>query len=871
MAGAVSPQRIYLFSIISSIEHDLRNVIEKHIVSTVSKEQLFTPAEEKRILIRMRAHGEDGIYPSETSACSQKINFMDYGDAISLINRHRKVLPKAIAEYFREMTPVLERIIEPRNAVMHSRPITSGHVATVQSIANELNQQGRVEWNNLSQNYKKLKDPKFLMDVTFVPEPEQSNVIHNLPPPDFDDTGFVGRENLLRELKAAILGSHPVITVLGEGGLGKSAITLKAAYDLIDDPECPFELVVWVTSKVAKLGTREIERIEGAISTSLGVIEEAIITVNDAVGSSGMADPEEGILEYMRQFKVLLIIDNLETILDERIRNFVRRIPKDSKIIFTSRIGTGMDLPIHVGPFNNDEAKYYIRELIQSYNVTALTKKNADEITKICTRLNKNPLFMKWFVLAVNQGITPESLLGNPGLALEFCMSNVFDSFSKTELETSYAFLALNGKPTFSEIAYITGMEPYDLQSVLSQLLIANILRIEANEIGETVYGMADLSRSYLVRLRPPAEEFMQRLYAKRRQLRADVESDTGLEVSPYRPGFFYRRHKSDSVVIKILKEAILHVRKQQFSDAKNKLDRAEILSPDYFEVKRALAFYYFSLQDYQKAQDSYERAIDAAPDHAPLRHFYGGFLLRAFEDTESALKHFEIGLKIDPQSVDLKIDVARAALYINRFEVTEKFIEELKREKTLTFKMLQIVFDLEVQTHTRKAEHYRQAQDPVSQLNAYENLSESLKEIPVEFRDRKLLERIDVAVKNLQQLAHGFKLKGAVEKAAQAEDYSRLLGEFLTHASSSDEQNEPQQSRASVPNEGRYLGVMFSYNPQRKYGFLTYERERWFFHATSFLTPFKNEQLAPGTKVMFSFGENEKGPCAIDIEFLKE
>src|SRR5690606_12594689 len=69
---------------------------------------------------------------------------------------------------------------------------------------------------------------------------EQDRVVHNLPVPEFDETGFIGRRQEAKELLRMLFDRrYPVITVLGPGGAGKTALAVKALYDLIDDPKCP--------------------------------------------------------------------------------------------------------------------------------------------------------------------------------------------------------------------------------------------------------------------------------------------------------------------------------------------------------------------------------------------------------------------------------------------------------------------------------------------------------------------------------------------------------------------------------------------------------------------------------------------------------
>lgn len=94
-------------------------------------------------------------------------------------------------------------------------------------------------WVHLSGTLSKLQtDPAYVLGLTInlVTDPDTAPQ-HNLPAPDFDETGFFGRRAELDRIKKAIKGAYPVVSILGDGGIGKTSIALKAAYELLDDPK----------------------------------------------------------------------------------------------------------------------------------------------------------------------------------------------------------------------------------------------------------------------------------------------------------------------------------------------------------------------------------------------------------------------------------------------------------------------------------------------------------------------------------------------------------------------------------------------------------------------------------------------------------
>jgi len=58
--------------------------------------------------------------------------------------------------------------------------------------------------------------------------------LNNLPLPEYDETGLVGRSKEVADVFQLIKrGRESVITITGEGGIGKTALALEVAYNLV--------------------------------------------------------------------------------------------------------------------------------------------------------------------------------------------------------------------------------------------------------------------------------------------------------------------------------------------------------------------------------------------------------------------------------------------------------------------------------------------------------------------------------------------------------------------------------------------------------------------------------------------------------------
>ena len=105
-------------------------------------------------------------------------------------------------------------------------------------------------------------------------------------------TSFVGRERGLAEVKE-LLGTTPLLTLLGMGGLGKTRLSLQVAADVMDD----YPDGVWFVELAAVADARLVPQ---AVASVLGVMEEAGRPVVEAL------------VKYVQDRELLVILDNCE-------------------------------------------------------------------------------------------------------------------------------------------------------------------------------------------------------------------------------------------------------------------------------------------------------------------------------------------------------------------------------------------------------------------------------------------------------------------------------------------------------------------------------------------------------------------------------
>jgi len=195
-----------------------------------------------------------------------------------------------------------------------------------QEIANRLHlSEKTIRWYN-SRIYAKLEvtnrkeaaeQARELGLLELVPYADKKDNKHNLPT---QDTAFVGRQHELRKLVTLLDDSKVhLITILAPGGMGKTRLALEMARTQVD---------------------RYSDGVFFVPLAPLSSPDSIVTTIAEIVGLSfyGSDPPTRQLLDYFRERKVLLVMDNFEHLLDGAplVTDILQAAPQ-VKVLATSR------------------------------------------------------------------------------------------------------------------------------------------------------------------------------------------------------------------------------------------------------------------------------------------------------------------------------------------------------------------------------------------------------------------------------------------------------------------------------------------------------------------------------------------------------
>jgi predicted ATPase/class 3 adenylate cyclase/Tfp pilus assembly protein PilF len=211
---------------------------------------------------------------------------------------------------------------------------------------------------------------------------------HNLP---VQLTSFIGRE---RETAAVcrLLAEHRLVTLTGSGGTGKTRLSLKAAEQLLGS----YPDGAWLV-ELAPLADPLL--VPAIAATTLGVAETPGKSIADSL------------VDFLRQKRLLLILDNCEHLLEAcaKLADRLLRASPDLTILASSRetLGVKGEAPFHVPPLSIPDTRHLppldqlseydaVRMFIERAGVVspgfAINGDNATAVAQVVSRLDGIPL-----------------------------------------------------------------------------------------------------------------------------------------------------------------------------------------------------------------------------------------------------------------------------------------------------------------------------------------------------------------------------------------------------------------------------------------------------------------------------------------------
>jgi tetratricopeptide (TPR) repeat protein len=354
-------------------------------------------------------------------------------------------------------------------------------------------------------------------DRSALPEPKR--VYHNLPQPDYGT--FIGREKELAQVHRILRpyphSQHALVTIDGIGGIGKSALALEVAhrylrdYDRLPEEE-RFEAIIWTSAKSAVLTAdgiaprRQITRTQEDIYTAISVALE-----REDITRARSEDQDELVTKALTRQRTLLIVDNLETVDDERVNAFLRELPAPTKAIVTTRHRIDVAYPVRLTGMPKEDGLALIVQECAKKDVT-LTEAEAK---KLYDRTGGVPLAIVWSVAQMGFGHPVEAVLRRLGQPSEdiarYCFEGAMEHIrGKPAHKLLMALSLFATDASRGALGYVADLPKLDQDEGLVALERLSLLNRQASR-----FSLLPLTRSYLVHELEQVPEFEQSAFER--------------------------------------------------------------------------------------------------------------------------------------------------------------------------------------------------------------------------------------------------------------------------------------------------------------------------------------------------------------------
>lgn len=689
MTSRTFATRMTCFSLISAIETDLRNLIT---TMDITNELNLPDDVMENAKNRYKSHFNERSTPETPLA--ELIEFTDFSDLAKVLHRNKNQQNSLCKSELELIAIKLDDLTQVRNRTCHSRPLEINDINELTEFAITIKKFGNHQWwGSINEALDNLNNPAFALSLQIPPywKNTKSQVYNNLPLPEFDDTGFLGRKEERIAITNLIYSHTRVISLIGEGGVGKTALAIRCLYDVLETSENSdsviFDMILWVTLKANRLTASGVVQLRDAIVSTLGLYQD--ISKNLGIDSN-LSIPEllDEISIYMKEFKVLLCIDNLETIDKQEIRTFLAEIPNGSKVLITTRIGLGeIEYRYKLDSLDKKASIDLIRKLSTLLNIESLKKKNTTSLENLVRRLYHNPLLIKWYVLGVGSGKNQEEVIQKESIsyqeALKFCFQNLYNNLSQVELEIIKTIACLRNSVSAVELRFIlSNKEEIEIAEALHNLNNSSMLKsdsmIPKQKDGIRTYTLTDIASDYLTSISPIDDAFYSEIRARNKELKRHIEESL-TEYSHYHLDIttIHATNKDEKICSVYLKQALnLAKDDTRHSEALLLIKKAKDMMPDFSECYRVNA--YLLHKSPYKAESEYESAIEYNSKSVIAYYAYSQFLMQN-EDYLYALIQIDKALTINQDDESLTsfkaLIMTRMGSYPEAIELYEKIL----------------------------------------------------------------------------------------------------------------------------------------------------------------------------------------------------
>jgi hypothetical protein len=318
---------------------------------------------------------------------------------------------------------------------------------------------------------------------------------------------FFGRTKEINQLVSELQSAKGRgISLGGFGGLGKTELAINVVTRLYKSGA--YKMIYSASAKQTVLGSMGLQQVDPIFVDLHSFLTDFCgwlgINVTAASSTSILKELSLKELAKFRDAKILIFVDNLETVRDRDLFDFLdQELPANCYILSTSRVHRLRRYLLHIelSPMDAEhDAAQLLRHELKRQGLSELASRHIDELVQKAREVLNHPLAIRWFAWSCRKDQTqwgrPVNLKDMKQIE-DFCVSSTLDSLGLESQKVLGAILVIDNpkEATANCIQHVAAVDELDMDLLLWDLECSGMLSAATDENGITTYSVSPMAQ----------------------------------------------------------------------------------------------------------------------------------------------------------------------------------------------------------------------------------------------------------------------------------------------------------------------------------------------------------------------------------------